>query len=1366
MAKTKVKAAKTKSLWKKQSLWRTVQNTECRASWFENPQTLLKHTVVSANTLHSIRILQQSQTSEPPTQPQTQTQTQSQTQPHTQTQPQPQQQAQKLTQPQTQTHAHAQTQLAQSRTQPEQVTICYEQPKRSENNAKALSDSEGEAELAWSDSDDEADNKDTIGEFDECEQTVDVYGKRKKQTNIDLQGERGHELTKGRDAVSIDSNDAGQNYTGCDYDLIAKGGSKQARLIQGNTNGKYVKAREQALSIGVRVIGGDEAEDSNTTLFSHSSEFDEDKQNPNLPVHPSKLINTHSTRSRTKSAETSTPSVPSQNVHHTGNRTINAWQTTTKSTHSPVNSQAGTPSKHGMSLRIHQLHARVPKDSETEEQGKKLPVSTVLINVDVDKHAHNIEVTPSKIKRPRKASPELTSEESSPAPSRQLSVVDNTQTPLSQANARTHAHAHTYGQASTGGSSAGTEFPTDVVAAENDTMVANTTEKEKTDVSCGAPTLAPEEVAARVKQKNQEEAARRIAEERIKRQSVDSTRQSFLQRQRLAPSVHSQVVKPVVLDQKDSQPSANSIDMRDIQKQRLAVAALLGQQLHFSGKTSSLSLADVKRLRELQELYAFKQSMGGSLASDQLHELNELITMVEVEQADFRKHEARWMEDNRLLYYYVPPVVATWAAQHIMRKRMQLVANYKCYYKPHSCVNIGNSIAVQASIQPNMQTQSQMLDQNHKYIQPQFQARTHSLENAHVHTTASLHGPESTSAIATSESDGEHSSSSIIYPEFTPVMVDDDPMVYKAGHVLHLQPGPGHALPYDSTHNPFSSLSDPGSGTNEKYNSGLHACNQSLPLQKIVHPIANPKRSRKWVKKILPPLSKDTRGLRLAEMYNADVLTTASALEYLASTMPNAHTGEREIPVICTTGQSEQKKIVILDKPLPMKRYSPKAINTFVFKNVVRGMASHPEHVTMAFSSAPLPAPPASTQLADTSKPASTQSADTSKPTSTTCSRNVSHENVHTNILRRHHIERIGGEDVDLSDDNLVYALWSLGSIRLLVRLSLHGYIQDSHNSARVVAISAKPEYVPTAGDSIGPEEDTQEELARWWVRTLLRPNALHLLARIDMIHNTVRYEMHDIVSQAAVVHSPLGIIAGRTTLRMYEVLHHLTGLSTGNYLVSQDSGQPSVSVLVESGISSATDIAYDLHAAHTDPITTDPALSIPALHSAFVPFFHIPGGAPWLPHLFPPPPDISIDEALDRMPRGKYCYAFARNGVCGQQKQCSYIHLSGEEVIRLASRSGNVPKHVAAKISADKRKRQKPHKFGKVNASKNRCKRTLGTEQEQKHGDSAVHPPGKRFKYKPSQRRGADDLGHNSSFDALLQMGAQNRSHVPRDAP
>lgn len=48
--------------------------------------------------------------------------------------------------------------------------------------------------------------------------------------------------------------------------------------------------------------------------------------------------------------------------------------------------------------------------------------------------------------------------------------------------------------------------------------------------------------------------------------------------------------------------------------------------------------------------------------------------------------------------------------------------------------------------------------------------------------------------------------------------------------------------------------------------------------------------------------------------------------------------------------------------------------------------------------------------------------------------------------------------------------------------------------SQRMVEILSKLEYMPGLGEECGPEETTLEERLKWWIHTILRPQALLLL--------------------------------------------------------------------------------------------------------------------------------------------------------------------------------------------------------------------------------------------------------------------------------
>jgi hypothetical protein len=44
-------------------------------------------------------------------------------------------------------------------------------------------------------------------------------------------------------------------------------------------------------------------------------------------------------------------------------------------------------------------------------------------------------------------------------------------------------------------------------------------------------------------------------------------------------------------------------------------------------------------------------------------------------------------------------------------------------------------------------------------------------------------------------------------------------------------------------------------------------------------------------------------------------------------------------------------------------------------------------------------------------------------------------------LMRAKTVVSLGGQDVDLTDDNVSYALWKLGDLRILVRLRMCGYL-------------------------------------------------------------------------------------------------------------------------------------------------------------------------------------------------------------------------------------------------------------------------------------------------------------------------------------
>lgn len=65
-----------------------------------------------------------------------------------------------------------------------------------------------------------------------------------------------------------------------------------------------------------------------------------------------------------------------------------------------------------------------------------------------------------------------------------------------------------------------------------------------------------------------------------------------------------------------------------------------------------------------------------------------------------------------------------------------------------------------------------------------------------------------------------------------------------------------------------------------------------------------------------------------------------------------------------------------------------------------------------------------------------------------------------------------------------------------------------------MVEVLTKLEYMPTFGETCGPEEVTMQEQVKWWIHTMLRPQAWLLLGRVDMLNGTVYTQVVDAVHE------------------------------------------------------------------------------------------------------------------------------------------------------------------------------------------------------------------------------------------------------------
>ncbi|KAF9945044.1 hypothetical protein BGZ70_004095 [Mortierella alpina] len=210
-------------------------------------------------------------------------------------------------------------------------------------------------------------------------------------------------------------------------------------------------------------------------------------------------------------------------------------------------------------------------------------------------------------------------------------------------------------------------------------------------------------------------------------------------------------------------------------------------------------------------------------------------------------------------------------------------------------------------------------------------------------------------------------------------------------------------------------------------------------------------------------------------------------------------------------------------------------------------------------------------------------------------------------------------EGDDAVNDSMEYSLWTFGTMRLLIRGRVHGYLNHTVPPRQVVLKSVL-DYVP----DIGLTELGRSAKAGWWMSTWIRDDRLVAVGRVDVSTNQfVRYEDPNALLQMGKIdpENPLGgifsdlpgiTIQDASTLKgkdrevqewikphmrmIHYVLGKLLPLGPGQYILEHKRNDVSANVykaVQEQSEASATAKApsktahkegrgvYDLHAAH-----------------------------------------------------------------------------------------------------------------------------------------------------------------------------------------
>ncbi|KND00831.1 uncharacterized protein SPPG_03937 [Spizellomyces punctatus DAOM BR117] len=394
----------------------------------------------------------------------------------------------------------------------------------------------------------------------------------------------------------------------------------------------------------------------------------------------------------------------------------------------------------------------------------------------------------------------------------------------------------------------------------------------------------------------------------------------------------------------------------------------------------------------------------------------------------------------------------------------------------------------------------------------------------------------------------------------------------------------------------------------------------------------NSSQACKWCHRCKPPVSTDPVAQRLAAEHDIDMVISSSTLSALAS-MGASQVREVELPVVVKEVMSnlndaeKGRSVVYFDKPCACNDIGRREQNDKFFKNQMKAQFLN-------------------IQGADATVFSDVLMTDQSQKNG---------QNEEGEVDASNEIDVTGTDQ----NDNLQYAVWELGALRLLVRYTIHGWIPEKRSGQKRYAyVQSKMEYQLERG----LEQLTNEESIRLWIKLLIRPESQLVLVRFNPMNSQlVHIERGSLEDMAVETSWPLAF-----SQYLHDILTSTKSLSLGTYLIWHGKGADHLTIKKSVSFDRASDIPYearlklyDLHGKHQDiTLRADEASYIPLewKGSLDLPL--------QIPYTFTPIPKASIPSRKPVLPI-KWCRAYRFNKQC-QDTSCQFAHLSDSEVRRL----------------------------------------------------------------------------------------------------
>jgi len=176
-----------------------------------------------------------------------------------------------------------------------------------------------------------------------------------------------------------------------------------------------------------------------------------------------------------------------------------------------------------------------------------------------------------------------------------------------------------------------------------------------------------------------------------------------------------------------------------------------------------------------------------------------------------------------------------------------------------------------------------------------------------------------------------------------------------------------------------------------------------------------------------------------------------------------------------------------------------------------------------------------------------------------------------TPVIKPHHSKELAKDYtyIDNMHENLSYYLWQFNSVKIIVRLSVDGYVNTETSSLNSVVLYPKLEYQ----SQFGGEKLSHKDYCKMWSKSFIRNNCDILLCRINVFTNKLisitNLNHKDILSNYTSFNPQMALIL------MKNLFEKLENLPEDNYLLSKVESENKLSLMKAADKSRCN---FDLH--------------------------------------------------------------------------------------------------------------------------------------------------------------------------------------------